>query len=231
MNANTIFKFSWVSAVLISVSMPLAQAQGIRCWVNEDGMTECGNVVPPEYSQQEHAEFNERAVKVEEIKRAKTHKELEEERRQEAIKVEAEKRRQEKIAEDQKLLDLFGNEDDIRTTLDARLNNIDLSIERISNFISNTEKNLGDLKNSLEVDSSRHLTDVQKTKIRQDIIDVTQRIQKQKLILNAKLREKDAVRVEFADYLARYQQIMAERAAEAAAKEAKLQADRAAEIK
>ncbi len=219
MNVNTIWKFSWVCAIVIGVSVPAAQAQGIKCWTNQYGGTECGNVVPPEYSQKEHAEFNDRAVKVEEVKRAKTSEELEAERRAAAEEKAAEKRRQEKEAEDQKLLDLFGSEDDIQTTLEARLNNIDLSIERIGNFISNTEKNLGDLKNSLEVESSRHLSAEQKTKIRQDIIEVSQRIQKQKLILSAKMREKDSVRAEFADYLTRYQQIMAERAAAASEQE------------
>ena len=66
MNVNTIWKFSWVCAIVIGVSVPAAQAQGIKCWTNQYGGTECGNVVPPEYSQKEHAEFNDRAVKVEE---------------------------------------------------------------------------------------------------------------------------------------------------------------------
>jgi hypothetical protein len=188
-------------------------AQEIRCWTNEDGMTQCGNSIPPKYSQKEHSQYNDQAIRVKEFERAKTEEELAEERRQARLLLEAEKAREAKLAEDQKLLDLFGNEDDIRTTLEARLNNTDLAIERIRTFISNTEKNLADLKNSLEVESSRHLTEDQKNQIRRDITDVSRRIEKQKETLNAKLREKEDLRKEFEGYLARYREIMADRAA------------------
>ncbi|OUD15358.1 hypothetical protein [Thioflexithrix psekupsensis] len=188
-------------------------AQEIRCWTDEDGMTQCGNSVPPQYSQKEHTQYNDQAVRIKEFERAKTEEELAEERRQSRLALEAEKARELKLAEDQKLLDLFGNEDDIKTTLDARLNNTDLAIERIKTFIFNTEKNLADLRNSLEVESSRHLTEEQKAQIRRDISDVSHRIEKQKEILNAKLREKEDLRREFEGYLTRYREIMADRAA------------------
>lgn len=211
----SIWKSCLLGGLLCVGDAPLTYAQDIRCWTNADGMTQCGNVVPPEYSQKEHAEYNERAVKVQEFDRAKTEAELEQERLAAAREKEEEARRKAKQAEDQKLLDLFGSEEDIQTTLEARLSNIDLSIERIRTFIANTEKNLADLKNSLEVESSRHLTDEQKNKIRQDIKEVSERISQQNKTLAAKLREKASVRDEFQSYLMRYREIQAERAAEA----------------
>jgi hypothetical protein len=217
----------WHTGLLCGLMMSASPlwAQEIRCWTNEDGMTQCGNAVPSEYSQKEHAQFNDQAIRIKEFERAKTEEELAEERRQARLAVEAEKAREVKLAEDQKLLDLFGNEDDIKTTLDARLNNTDLAIERIRTFISNTEKNLADLRNSLEVESSRHLTEDQKIQIRRDISDVSRRIEKQKEILTAKLREKEDLRREFEGYLTRYREIMADRAATKAK-----EAEQAAEV-
>ena len=48
---NTAF-FACVLATLFLLTAPVQAA--IKCWTNKDGVRECGNVVPPEYSQESH---------------------------------------------------------------------------------------------------------------------------------------------------------------------------------
>ncbi len=47
-------------------------AAAIKCWTNKDGIKECGNVVPPEYSQQETTQINKTGIVTGKTERAKT---------------------------------------------------------------------------------------------------------------------------------------------------------------
>jgi hypothetical protein len=60
-------------------------------------------LVPPEYSQKEHAQFNDQAIRIKEFERAKTEEELAEERRQARLAVEAEKASEVKISRRSKI--------------------------------------------------------------------------------------------------------------------------------
>ena len=53
---------------------------GIKCWHNQDGVRECGNVVPPEYAQQGSETKDKFGVTIGATGRAKTLEELEAER-------------------------------------------------------------------------------------------------------------------------------------------------------
>ena len=44
---------------------PASLAGSIKCWVNKDGVRECGYTVPPEYSQQRIEIMNQRGIVVE----------------------------------------------------------------------------------------------------------------------------------------------------------------------
>ena len=206
--------------VLLILALPFTiNAQGIKCWTNNDGMMQCGDVIPEEYTQQEHQKYNEQATVIGTQNRAKTKEEIAEERRIEREKKEAEERAHKKRVEDQKLLDLYSSEEDIETTLRATLSNVDASIERFEMFIQQAEKNLDALENSLNVDSSRHLNEKQRTEIEQDIRSVKRNISSNRMTLEAKKNEKAGIERKFKSDLERYRSIMAEREAERAASE------------
>ena len=73
--SSKIGKYSLAFAMLIVLSSG-AEAT-IKCWTNSEGVRECGNSIPPEYSQQGHTELNSQGVVIEENERAKTAEELE----------------------------------------------------------------------------------------------------------------------------------------------------------
>ena len=94
-----------------------ANAARFKCWTNDEGVRECGNVVPPKYSQKQHEEVNNQGVTVRQITRAKTKEEIEREEKAAAEKAAREKEvaRIAKIraAKDRVLLDTFTTEDDL----------------------------------------------------------------------------------------------------------------------
>ncbi len=113
--------------------LPLSAGASIKCWTNKDGYTECGNVVPPEYAQQETRTIDRRGITTEVRPRAPTADEVkaqrqrqaEEERRQ----AEEEQRRREQEQYDQMLLNSYLSDDDIIRTRDRMTTSLNAAIE------------------------------------------------------------------------------------------------------
>lgn len=100
----------------------------IVCWTNSDGVRECGDSVPPEYSQQGHKEFSEQGIIVDETEAAMTDTELEELKRITAEKAEQKRREEEQKRRDRMLLDTFASVEDIELSRDRKISAIDSSI-------------------------------------------------------------------------------------------------------
>ena len=68
-------------SVMVCLGLPAAAAgarapgPAIKCWVNKDGLRECGNVVPPEYAQGGHSQVTPSGT-VREVEGAKTPEEM-----------------------------------------------------------------------------------------------------------------------------------------------------------
>lgn len=123
-----------------TLALPLSSHAGIKCWTNKQGVRECGNVVPPEYSQQETRTINKRGMTTEITERAKTREELEAEKakweaetaqreEEERRQAEEENRRKEQETNDRVLLATFLTEEDIIRSRDRKLSAIDGTIE------------------------------------------------------------------------------------------------------
>lgn len=106
-----------------------ARAVTIKCWTNKDGIRECGQTVPPEYSQEGHVELNGQGMVIKKEARAKTEKELEEEARLEKAKKEAQLKKKEKARQDKILLDTFSTVDDIKMVRDEQLAALESNIK------------------------------------------------------------------------------------------------------
>lgn len=100
----------------------------IVCWTNSDGVRECGDSVPPEYSQQGHKEFSEQGIVVDETEAAMTDTELEELKRITAEKAEQKRREEVQKRRDRMLLDTFASVEDIELARDRKISAIDSSI-------------------------------------------------------------------------------------------------------
>lgn len=213
------------TALLISLALATGTADaGIKCWKNSEGVRECGSQVPPEYVQKGYTEVNE-AGTVSRHRRAKTEAEIAEERRQrklaeERAREEAEKaaekarRVEERAARDRVLLRTFSSEDEIREARRSKLQALESRIELAQGRLDKLRANLLQLE---ERAASQELTGRGVApRLHKDIVRVDGQIAEHRRFIAARRKDAEAVKTRFSADLKRYQELMIERAKQAA---------------
>lgn len=137
---NCLFKLSFVAALTFG-PQPDALAE-IKCWINHEGVRECGNVVPPEYSQEGHREYSEGGFVVDETGRAPTEAEIMEQRRESQRQMEAERLRIEQARQDRILLQTFSDEEDIINARDDKIAVMEAQIKLAEGRIAKLQSDL-----------------------------------------------------------------------------------------
>ena len=125
---------------------PPAIAAEYKCWINKQGVRECGSVVPPEYAQGRIEVVNERGLIVRIIEPAKTREQLDKEREQERQRKEREAVKQEQARLDAILLNAYTTERDLLIARDTNLKSAESHIEIARSNLRNLNKLLEDLK-------------------------------------------------------------------------------------
>jgi hypothetical protein len=188
---------------------PDSEARRIKCWTNDQGIRECGNVVPPKYQQKGHVEINKQGIQVREQQRAKTPEELETERRQaeEARKNKMEADRLAKIQaeKDRVLLDTFTSEEDLLLAHRGRLAAIDSRIHHRRQILNDTEI---DLKAARSKAASQERSGQPVGESLKEEIDAgVKQIADNKAFIAARFQEKVDLEKQFQKDLARYREL------------------------
>lgn len=211
MNALRITLVAGVLAAL-SAAPVTASAASIQCWTNKQGVRECGQFVPPEYSQQKHEELNQEGLVIKRQARAKTPEELAKERqkKEEEAKKQAvlERKAQAQARHDRVLLDTFTTEDDLKLARDGKLQAIDARITHTRQLVGRLQADLADLQHqAAATELSGHNVQAnllgQIAQVRQQIAD------NQDFIAQRRTERKELV-AQFAADLARYRELKAE---------------------
>jgi chromosome segregation ATPase len=191
------------------VSAQAADKKGkIQCWTNDEGIMECGNVIPPQYSQQGFKVYNEQGQAIKEVERAPTPEEIAAMKKKE----DDELLRKEQEKKDQALLALFSTEKDIELSRTALLNQIDGQMNGIETILEGLKGNLVDLKESYQRSKENSaVTETQLQAIERNVESVSKRIRDTEDSLRKKVEERERINVEYDTYLARYQDIMTRR--------------------
>lgn len=132
---------------LIGVPLALSAAQSqksssgktVNKWVDSQGITHYGDAVPPEYSQQGHAELNAQGVPLRTFPRQLTPEESD--KAQQAAADEARRRQHDTF-----LLTTYTKVSDIEQLRDERIALIDGQMEIARGSIATSEQRLGDLE-------------------------------------------------------------------------------------
>ena len=190
-----------MSLVVISTS---AQAR-IKCWVNSDGVRECGKNVPPEYSQKSHEEINSRGITVDTSDRASTEEERAKIDRQATIQEEEDKRKAEAVAQDKILLGTYSNTDDIQMTSDGKIAALESSI-KLAN--KRKEKIQANLDTDTENAAAEELAGKQPSEVLLKDIKSLERQAKDldKFVADKRLEQKK-IKKEYAEKIARYNEL------------------------
>jgi hypothetical protein len=142
-----------------------------KCWKNDLGIRECGNMVPPEYSQRRIEIVNDRGLVVKVIEPPKTPEELEKEREQERLRKQREKAKKERERQDAILLNAYTTERDLLiardTNLKAAQGQIDIAennLKMLQNTLSDLQTRAGNYERSGNKPPKKLIEDINQTK-------------------------------------------------------------------
>ncbi len=191
-------------ALIATIFTNISHAR-IKCWTNNDGVKECGDRVPPEYSQKGHKEISDQGVVIEEKERAKTEEELEEQRKLDAIKAEEERIVAEKEKHDQILLRTFGSVDEVELARDGKIAALESSITLAN---KRNEKLQGDMDTLLEKATVAESGGEAPTEVlMKDIESKERQINNNKKFIEEKRAEQESIRQAYAVDIARFKSL------------------------
>ncbi|MBI1423556.1 MAG: hypothetical protein GC149_08840 [Gammaproteobacteria bacterium] len=196
-------------ALASTLSLPLAQAASsggtIKCWRNDLGIRECGNVVPPEYSQRRIEVLNDRGLVIDVIEPPKTKEQLEKEREQAQLHKAEEAARKEQERRDAILLNSYTTERDLiiarDTNIKAAQGQLDIAegnLKLLQNSLADLENRAGNYERSGGKPPKKLIDEIEKTK--QQIADKEKVIEKRK-------EEKAVMEQRFNKDLARFRKL------------------------
>jgi len=141
-----------INLIILLILSVLILANGVnarmKCWTNSEGVKECGDTVPPEYTQQGYQELSKEGIIKDETKRVRTKEELEKEKEKaRAVAKEKEKARQ-KRTHDKMLLETYNTIDDIENAKEQKIQAIESTIEYTKKRIIKLQHSLDDEKKS-----------------------------------------------------------------------------------
>jgi hypothetical protein len=192
--------------LMLALSLsPGSATAGIKCWTNSEGVKECGNVVPPEYSQEGHSEVSEQGITTGTTDRAKTTEELAAEK-QALVEQEARKKVAAKqAAYERVLLDTFTTEDDLLLARDGKLAAIDTRILHTQQIATGLEEKLGSLEE--EAANQERAGGTLDEELLGDIAALQSQIEQNSMFIVERQNEKESLSLQFVEDLARYREL------------------------
>lgn len=206
--ARTLTIAAW-TVLLLGVAPHEASGKRIKCWTNDDGVRECGDVVPPKYSQKGHRELSRQGVTVSEQKRARSKEEVELQRRakrkQKAQREREARLAREQAAKDRVLLDTFTTEEDLVLAHQGRLAAIDIRVRHTRQIVNGLKADLSQLRKQAagEERSGRTISDGLENKIS----GAKQQISEHLFFISERHSEKIELDRQFSKDLARYRRL------------------------
>lgn len=199
---------AFLAGTYFAAGVPDAAAAKIKCWTNNEGVRECGNVVPPEFAQKGHEEMNKQGLTVTTQERAKTPEELEKERleqeeRERQAALEAEQARKDRV-----LLATFASEEDLKLAHQGKVAALDTQIKH-------TEANIAKLEGSLKKlvqDAASQERGGKKVsdQTKKEIKEVKRQIEEHRTFIEEREQEKIELSKSFEAELARFRRLKAQ---------------------
>ena len=149
-----IISFTLITSMLVSN----AHAR-MKCWTNSDGVKECGDKVPPEYTQKGYQELSKGGIVTDETDKVKTKEELKKEKLEaDAIARQKEKEKNKKSL-DKMLLETFNSIDEIELAKEEKLKAIASTIKITKKRITKLQHQLDDIQNNNSIDDEENFED------------------------------------------------------------------------
>jgi hypothetical protein len=188
-----------LAVLLASQPFPLAANGVIQCWINDDGVRECGSVIPPKYVKREHEVLDTQGNLIREVGAEKSIEErraiMEQQRREEEERIQ----REQQAKEDKALLDAYPSERDIIFARDSKKASVQAALEVAQNQVNFFKKTLEEAQHAHERTENPALL--------KHIENLKQQIAKFDNIILEKEQEKEDIHNQYQYYLERYRDI------------------------
>ncbi len=175
----------------------------MKCWTNSEGIKECGDKIPPEYTQQGYQELSKGGIVLEEKERIKTKEELEKAKKEAAIIAREEKKEQKKKANDKMLLETFASIKEIETARDQK-------IESVESTIKITQKRIIKLQYLLDDELNQNSLDKQidgEDKKFNNAESLKEQISDNKKFIKNKIDEQGKIKKTYIEYISRFKKL------------------------
>ena len=197
MNFSAFFLFS-----LIFLTTP-SFAASFKCWTNKEGIKECGNSIPPEYSNQRIQYHSSRSGQVERVKEAaKTKEQLEQEKKQKKLSLVEQRKIAKQKAYDDVLLKTYLSIDDLMLSLRWKITTLDSRIKVAKGTISSQQDKFLTYNNQA-ANAERQGREIPKD-VKENLNDSRDNIQKQKQLIKMLESEKTSIREKFTHDIERF---------------------------
>ncbi len=175
----------------------------MKCWKNSDGVKECGDKVPPEYTQQGYQELGKGGIVRDKTDRVKTKEELKKEKHEAAAKAKKQKELKNKKAQDKMLLETFTTIDEIKVAQQQKIDAIGSTIKIIRKRIVKLQYSLDD---ELDENSIDKQIDGKEKKIGNAEL-LKKQIAENKSYIKKKIDEKEKIKERYSKYIIRFKEL------------------------
>ena len=175
----------------------------MKCWTNSEGIKECGDKIPPEYTQQGYQELSKGGIVLEEKERIKTKEELEKAKKEAAIIAREEEKERNKKSRDRMLLETFTSIEEIETTRDQK-------IEAVESTIKITQKRIIKLQYLLDNELNQNALDKQidgEDKKFNNAESLKEQISDNKKFIKNKIDEQRKIKKVHIEYISRFKEL------------------------
>ena len=175
----------------------------MKCWTNSEGIKECGDKIPPEYTQQGYQELSKGGIVLEEKERIKTKEELEKAKKEAAIIAREEEKERNKKIHDKMLLETFVTIKEIETTRDQK-------IEAVESTIKVTQKRIIKLQYLLDDELNQNSLDKQidgEDRKFNNAESLKEQISDNKKFIKNKIDEKEKIKKTYMEYISRFKKL------------------------
>ena len=190
----------FILSVLILASNANAR---MKCWTNSDGIKECGDKVPPEYTQQGYQELGKGGIVREEKGRVKTKEELQKEKFAADAKARKQKEIKSKKAQDKMLLETYTSIDEIKIAQKQKIEAIESTIKVVKKRIIKLQYSLDD---ELDENSIDKQIDGKEEKIG-NAESLKKQISENKSYIKNRIDEKEKIKEIYSKYIARFKEL------------------------
>ncbi|GMR07235.1 MAG: hypothetical protein BMS9Abin26_0237 [Gammaproteobacteria bacterium] len=195
--------FILIAGIFVFSSHPAVA--GFKCWTNNEGVRECGNVVPPEFAQKGHEEISSGGIVTNRVERAKTREELDALAKEKSAERQKLRAAEERQKNDRVLLDTFSNIDEIIMTRDGKINLLNNEIKITRGNIGKLQANLKGLRKNA-ANNERNGRKVSEKQL--DAIKTTKaQIRKYQAFVDKKTREREEMKADYKAKISRFNEL------------------------